>query len=287
MKAVHVRDIINRVALLCREANLYLPRDVLRALKKAREKEESFYGRAVLDQILENAEIAARDKIPLCQDCGATVVFAEIGQDVRITGGRFDEAIEQGIRKGYKESYLRKSMCHPFTRKNTGDNTPVILHTEIVSGDKLTIVVCPKGGGSENTSALKMLSPSQGLEGVKKFVLETIEKAGANPCPPIIVGVGIGGNFEKSALLAKKALLRPLNSRNIDPELAALEDELLEKINDLGIGPAGYGGKTTALAVHIEMFACHIASLPVAVNINCHAARHQAIKKILRRANAD
>ena len=252
---------------------------MLNSLRKARAEEESPLGRIVLAQILENAQIAAEEKVPICQDCGTAIVFLELGEELEITGGNLNlyAAIEEGVRRGYKEGYLRKSICHPFTRKNTGDNTPAMIYTDIVPGNKLKIMFCPKGGGSENMSAIKMLSPSDGIEGVKKFVIETVKSAGSNPCPPIVVGVGIGGTFERVALLAKKALLRPFGSQNTDSELAALEDELLEKINCLGIGPAGLGGSTTALSVHIEMLPCHIASLPVAININCHAARHKEV----------
>ena len=279
MRQIHYSEVIEVVAQLCQESNFYLPEDVLNSLRKARSEEKSPLGRTVLAQILENARIAAEEKVPICQDCGTAIVFLELGEELEITGGNLNlyAAIEEGVRRGYKEGYLRKSICHPFTRKNTGDNTPAMIYTDIVPGNKLKIIFCPKGGGSENMSAIKMLSPSEGIEGVKKFVIETVKSAGANPCPPIVVGVGIGGTFERVALLAKKALLRPFGSQNTDSELAALEDELLEEINYLGIGPAGLGGSTTALSVHIEMLPCHIASLPVAININCHAARHKEV----------
>ncbi|NQE53266.1 fumarate hydratase subunit alpha [ANME-1 cluster archaeon GoMg3.2] len=279
MRQIHYSEVIEVVAQLCQESNFYLPEDVLNSLRKARSEEKSPLGRIVLAQILENAQIAAEEKVPICQDCGTAIVFLELGEELEITGGNLNlyAAIEEGVRRGYKEGYLRKSICHPFTRKNTGDNTPAMIYTDIVPGNKLKIIFCPKGGGSENMSAIKMLSPSEGIEGVKKFVIETVKSAGANPCPPIVVGVGIGGTFERVALLAKKALLRPFGSQNTDTELAALEDELLEEINYLGIGPAGLGGSTTALSVHIEMQPCHIASLPVAININCHAARHKEV----------
>ncbi|MEA2052897.1 MAG: fumarate hydratase [Euryarchaeota archaeon] len=279
MRQIHYSEVIEVVAQLCQETNFYLPEDVLNSLRKARAEEESPLGRIVLAQILENAQIAAEEKVPICQDCGTAIVFLEVGEELELTGGNLNlyAAIEEGVRRGYKEGYLRKSICHPFTRKNTGDNTPAMIYTDIVPGNKLKIMFCPKGGGSENMSAIKMLSPSAGIEGVKKFVIETVKSAGPNPCPPIVVGVGIGGTFERVALLAKKALLRPFGSPNTDSELAALEDELLEKINYLGIGPAGLGGSTTALSVHIEMLPCHIASLPVAININCHAARHKEV----------
>jgi fumarate hydratase subunit alpha len=277
MRQIHYSEVIDVVAQLCQETNFSLPEDVLNSLMKARAEKESPLGRIVLDQIIENARIAAEEKVPICQDCGSAIVFLELGEKIEITGGNLYAAIEEGVRKGYKEGYLRKSICHPFTRKNTGDNTPAMIYTDIVPGNKLKIMFCPKGGGSENMSAIKMLSPSEGIEGVKKFVIETVKSAGSNPCPPIVVGVGIGGTFERVALLAKKALLRSVGSQNSDSELAALEDELLEKINYLGIGPAGLGGITTALSVHIEMLPCHIASLPVAININCHAARHKEV----------
>lgn len=279
MRQIHYSEVIEVVAQLCQETNFYLPEDVLNSLRKARSEEKSPLGRIVLAQILENAQIAAEEKVPICQDCGTAIVFLEVGEELELTGGNLNlyAAIEEGVRRGYKEGYLRKSICHPFTRKNTGDNTPAMIYTDIVPGNKLKIMFCPKGGGSENMSAIKMLSPSAGIEGVKKFVIETVKSAGANPCPPIVVGVGIGGTFERVALLAKKALLRPFGSQNTDTELAALEDELLEEINYLGIGPAGLGGSTTALSVHIEMQPCHIASLPVAININCHAARHKEV----------
>ncbi len=279
MRQIHYSAVIEVVAQLCQDTNFSLPEDVLNSLRQARSEEESPLGRIVLAQILENARIAAEEKVPICQDCGTAIVFLELGEELEITGGNLNlyAAIEEGVRRGYKEGYLRKSICHPFTRKNTGDNTPAMIYTDIVPGNKLKIMFCPKGGGSENMSAIKMLSPSEGIEGVKKFVIETVKSAGSNPCPPIVVGVGIGGTFERVALLAKKALLRPFGSQNTDSELAALEDELLEKINCLGIGPAGLGGSTTALSVHIEMLPCHIASLPVAININCHAARHKEV----------
>lgn len=277
MRRIHYSKVIEVVAQLCQETNFFLPEDVLNSLRKARAEEVSSLGRTVLDQILENAQIAAEERVPLCQDCGAAIVFLELGEEIEITGGNLYAAIEEGVRRGYKDGYLRKSMCHPFTRKNTGDNTPAMIYTDIVPGNKLKIIFCPKGGGSENMSAIKMLSPSEGIEGVKKFVRDTVKSAGSNPCPPIVVGVGIGGTFERVALLAKKALLRSVESHNKDPELAVLEEELLKEINSLGIGPAGLGGSTTALAVHIEMLPCHIASLPVAININCHAARHKEV----------
>lgn len=258
------------------EANYYLGPDVLEYFKKAKDEEISPAGKDIFDQLILNAEIAEKNQVPMCQDTGFAVVFLDIGQDVRITGGNIYDAVNDGVRKGYTGGYLRKSIVdHPFNRKNTGDNTPAVIHTEIVPGENLKITVAPKGGGSENMSAVKMLKPSEGLEGAKKFVIETVKAAGPNPCPPIIVGVGIGGTFEKCALLSKKALLRELGRPSRFPDIAELERDLLASINNLGIGPQGLGGRITALAVHVEIHPCHIASLPVAVNINCHAARHR------------
>ncbi|MCL6638205.1 MAG: fumarate hydratase [Firmicutes bacterium] len=276
MKTIHTDAVVEAVARLCQEANFNLGHDLVEAFKKAYEQELSLTGKEILQQLLQNAEIAAAESVPMCQDTGYAVVFVELGQDVRIEGGDFYEAINEGVRRGYAEGYLRKSIVgHPLERKNTGDNTPAVIHTKIVPGESLKIVVAPKGGGSENMSAIKMLKPAEGVEGVKKFVLETVKAAGPNPCPPMVIGVGIGGTMEKAALLAKEALLRELGEKSKHPDIAQLEDELLEEINKLGIGPQGLGGKTTALAVHIEIYAAHIASLPVAVNINCHAARHK------------
>jgi fumarate hydratase subunit alpha len=277
MKTIRYRDIVERVKDACMEANFKLAADVRTAVEKARIAEESPIGREILDRILENAAIAEREQIAICQDTGFAVCFVELGDRVSIEGGTLVDAINQGVREGYGEGYLRKSICHPLTRKNTGDNTPAIVHPELVPGDRLKILLAPKGSGSENMSRVAMLKPSDGLEGIKKLVIDQVRESGANPCPPIVVGVGIGGTMEKAALIAKKAMLRPIGSVNPDPELDALEAELLKKINDLGIGPQGLGGRTTALAVHIEVFPCHIASLPVAVNINCHASRHKEI----------
>ncbi|GAB6157498.1 fumarate hydratase [Desulfotomaculum varum] len=252
--------------------------DVIDSFKKSRQTEVSQSGKEILNILLENAAIAAAESLPMCQDTGVAVVFLELGQEVHIINGNLYEAVNQGVREGYQKGYLRKSLVgHPLARVNTGDNTPAVIHTKIVPGDCLKITVAPKGGGSENMSALKMLKPAEGIEGVKNFVLNTVQNAGPNPCPPLIIGVGIGGTMEKCALLAKEALLRPLGQSHPQPDIAALEKELLDKINKLGIGPAGLGGRTTALAVHIEIFGCHIASLPVAVNINCHAARHKSV----------
>lgn len=275
MKTVKFSEIVERVASMCQEANFDLGDDVVAAFKNFKKTEESPAGIEVLDQLLKNQEIAREEKIALCQDTGFAVFFVELGDDVKVEGGTLTEAINEGVRKGYGEGYLRKSICHPFTRKNTGDNTPAIIHVELVKGEHLKITIAPKGGGSENMSRVMMLKPSDGKEGIKNYIVQRVKESGANPCPPVIVGVGIGGTYEKAALIAKKSLLRPLGSSNPDPELDEMEKELLERINKLGIGPQGLGGRTTALAVHIEMHPCHIASLPLAVNINCHSSRHK------------
>jgi fumarate hydratase subunit alpha len=280
VREIDVKQIISAVENLCIESNCKLPGDVKRALEKALNNEASPLGREILKDILKNAQIAEQKNIPICQDTGFAVVFLSVGQEVRITGGNIVDAINEGVRRGYVNGYLRKSIvADPFlTRKNTGDNTPAIIHTDIVPGDKIKIVLAPKGGGSENMSALRMLKPADGVEGIKSFVLETVDKAGANPCPPIIVGVGVGGTIEVATLIAKKALLRPVGQHHPTPEVAKLEEELLAEINKLGIGPQGFGGTTTALAVHIETFPAHIATLPVAINIQCHAARHMEVE---------
>lgn len=277
MKEIRAEQITETVATLCVESNFYLGEDVLSALRAYREAEVSPVGREVLDQILENASIARDEQMPLCQDCGLTVIFLELGQEVHVAGGDLNEAVNEGVRRGYQAGYLRKSMVdQPFSaRINTKDNTPAVIHTTIVPGDTLRIVVAPKGGGSENMSQLGMLKPADGREGVIDFVVESVRKAGANPCPPIIVGVGVGGSAEKCVWLAKHSLLRTVGAANPDAELAALEAEILERVNRIGIGPQGFGGLTTALAVHAETFPCHIASMPVAVNIQCHSARHK------------
>lgn len=273
IKAYKIKDVIKELFL---EANFEIGEDVLSLLKKSKEKEKSEIGQAVLHQIIENDIIASTEKIAMCQDTGYAVLFIELGQEVLIVNGDFNEAVNQGVREAYNEGYLRKSVVEEplFERKNTKDNTPAIVHLEIVAGDKIKIAVMPKGFGSENMSTLKMLKPADGIEGVREFIIETVEKAGPNPCPPIIVGVGIGGTVEKAALIAKKSLLRSVNEHNGDDRYARFEKELLEDINKLGIGPAGLGGVTTALAVNIEFAPTHIAGLPVAVNICCHAARH-------------
>lgn len=276
VREIKYQDIVDTVARLCIEANCIIGEDVVDAFKRALQLEESPTGRDILKQLIENTEIAKNEMIPACQDTGTAVVFVELGSDVRITGGELFDAINKGVAKGYTEGYLRKSIvADPLRRKNTGDNTPAVIHTEIVSGDRLKITVVPKGGGSENMSEVKMLTPAHGWEGIKKFVVDRVLRSKANPCPPIIVGVGIGGNFEKVAYLAKKALLREIGSVHPDPFYAEKEKELLEEINKTGIGPQGFGGRMTALAVFIETYPCHIASMPVAVNINCHAARHK------------
>jgi fumarate hydratase subunit alpha len=258
------------------EANTVLGDDVVQALRRALDAEESETGRQVLEKMIENANIACREKMPICQDTGLAVVFVEAGQDVHIVGGDLRAAIEEGVRQAYADGYLRKSVCDPLTRKNTTDNTPAIIHIDIVAGDQLKITAMPKGGGSENMSAAQMLTPAAGIEGIKKFVIEKVARAGANPCPPVIVGVGIGGSLEEACILAKKALLRRVGEKNCrDERLAQMEKELYESVNKLGIGPAGLGGRISALAVHVEMMPCHIASLPVAVNIQCHVARHK------------
>ena len=275
MREINVKLITEEVRELCMEANTNLGEDVLQAFDRAMEKEESPLGLEILKELKENARIAKEERVAMCQDTGFAVVFVELGQDVHLIGGDLKEAIFEGVRQGYQDGYLRKSICHPFTRANTGDNTPAIIHTEIVSGDEVKITVAPKGGGSENMSRVIMLTPSDGVEGIKQYVLQRVKESGSNPCPPTIVGIGIGGTFEEAALLAKKSLLRPLGSKNADPELDQLEFDLLTEINKLGIGPQGLGGRTTSLAVHILMMPCHIASFPLAVNIQCHAQRHK------------
>ena len=278
MREIHTNQITTAVRNLCIDANTHLGEDVLEAFAKAMDQEVSPTGKDILEKLLENAGIAKAEDIPICQDTGFAVVFVEIGQEVHLVGGDLKEAINEGVRQGYQEGYLRKSVCHPFTRKNTGDNTPAVIHFDIVPGDGVKLILAPKGGGSENMSRVTMLTPAVGIQGVKDFVVQRVKESGANPCPPTIVGVGIGGTFETTALLAKKALLRPLGSENSDPELAALEQELYAEINALGIGPQGLGGRITSLAVHVNMMESHIASLPVAVNIQCHAARHKEIE---------
>jgi fumarate hydratase subunit alpha len=276
LREIRAKKIADTVARLSMEANFELERDVLEALKSGKGAESSPVGKEIFSQLLENARIASTERMPICQDTGLAVVFVDLGQDVHVTGGALNEAIDQGVRRGYTEGYLRKSVLgDPLKRVNTKDNTPAVIHTRIVPGDRLKLWVVPKGGGSENMSKIAMLKPADGVEGVKRFVVESVRVASANPCPPIVVGVGIGGSFEQCAMNAKRALLREIGSRHPDEYYAALEDELFQLVNDLGIGPMGLGGRITALAVHVEAAPCHIASLPVAVNLNCHAARHK------------
>ena len=277
MREISVETVKRTVARLCVEANCHLPEDVRARLRASRAQETWPVAQSVLDQILENDRIAHSQEVPICQDTGMACVFAEVGQEVHFTDGSLADAINEGVRWGYGEGYLRKSVVgDPLERKNTGDNTPAMIYYDMVPGDVCRITVAPKGFGSENMSQIKMLRPSDGVEGVKDFVLQVVEDAGPNPCPPIVVGVGIGGTFDKAALLAKQALLRPLNQPNDQPFYAALEEELLEKINQKGIGPQGFGGRTTALAVNICTMPTHIAGLPCAVNINCHVTRHKS-----------
>jgi len=275
MREIDVKLITEQVRDLCIQANIDLGEDVLQAFDRAIEKEESPVAVDILKELKENARIAKEEKVPICQDTGFAVVFIELGQDVHLVGGSLSEAIHEGVRRGYREGYLRKSICHPFTRTNSGDNTPAVIHTELVPGDRIKITLAPKGAGSENMSRVVMLTPSDGVEGIKRFVIQRVKESGSNPCPPTIVGVGIGGTMEQAALLAKKSLLRPLGSKNPSSELDQLESEMLAEINQLGIGPQGLGGRTTSLAVHVLMMPCHIASLPLAVNIQCHVQRHK------------
>ena len=275
MREIQAAEITKAVRDLFIDANCNLGEDVLAAYDRAIERDESPVAREVLRELKENARVAREEQSPICQDTGLAVLFVEVGQDVHVVGGDLRAAIDEGVRQGYGEGYLRKSACHPFTRANTKDNTPAVIHFDIVPGEKIRIVAVPKGGGAENMSRVDMLSPSAGLEGIQDFVVRRIEASGSNPCPPTVVGVGIGGTFERSALLAKKALMRRIGERNPDPRIAAAEVEVLERINRLGIGPMGYGGTTTSLDVFFEVEPCHIASLPVAVNVQCHAARHK------------
>jgi fumarate hydratase subunit alpha len=276
LREVSCDTITETVRRLFLEANTDLGADVLSAIEKSLAREESDLGRYALDKIVENAKIAREQSEPLCQDTGLAVLFVELGQDVHIVGGNFSEAVQEGVRQAYEEGFFRKSICDPLTRQNTGDNTPAVIHSEIVAGHSIKIMAMPKGGGSENMSSCMMLLPATGIEGLKRHVVETVVQAGSKPCPPVIVGVGVGGSMEESAILAKKALLRPVGQHNTkDDRLPTVESEILEEINRCGIGPQGYGGRTTALAVHIEMMPCHIACLPVTVNIQCHVARHR------------
>jgi len=279
MQDIDCKKITETISNLFQDACLHLPEDVLTALKKARETEESSVAKDVLDKIIENTEISNREEIPLCQDTGAAVIMLELGQEVHINGGELYDCINEGVRQGYEKGYLRKSMVRqPFSaRVNTKDNTPAIIHTDIVPGDKLKISVLPKGGGSENCSRLTVMPPARGRQGIIDFVVNLVEESGSNPCPPIIIGLGIGGTTDKTMAMAKKALLRKVGEPNPDPEVAELEKEILKRVNNLGIGPMGYGGRTTTLAVHAEVFPSHIASMPVAVNIQCWCARHKEI----------
>ena len=274
MREIDVSVITDAVERMCISANVHLPKDMQKGIKACRECEDGPIAQTILDQIIQNFETANTEEVPICQDTGMACIFVEVGQEVHFTGGYLYDAIHEGVRRGYTKGYLRKSVeADPIRRGNTGDNTPAMITVDIVPGDKVKITVAPKGFGSENMSALRMFKPSAGLQGIKDFIIETVEKAGPNPCPPIVVGVGIGGNFDHVALLAKKALLRPIDSHNEDPFYAQLEDEMLEKINQLGIGPQGFGGRTTALGLAIETAPTHVAGLPVAVNISCHATR--------------
>ena len=278
MREINVKEVENAVRNLSIEANYYVGQDIKEALIEFKKNEPFKIAEEVLDKIILNDEIACNEKMPMCQDTGMACVFLEIGQDVHFVGGLLEDAINEGVRRGYEEGYLRKSVVKdPIDRVNTKDNTPAIIYYDIVSGDKVKITLAPKGFGSENMSRIGMLKPADGLEGVKKFIIDTVEQAGPNPCPPMVIGVGIGGTFDKAAYLAKKALLRPINVRNSNEFYKNLEEELLEKINKLGIGPQGFGGRTTALGLNIETYPTHIAGLPVAVNINCHATRHKDI----------
>jgi fumarate hydratase subunit alpha len=275
LREINICDVIDVVKRLCIEANYNISEDIRSSIEKAIYEEKKELPKEILNKILQNAQIAKAEAVPMCQDTGMACIFVEIGQDVHICGGSLEEAINEGVRRGYEEGYLRKSVVKdPIHRVNTKDNTPAIINYEIKPGDKLKITVAPKGFGSENMSQLKMLKPSDGIEGVKEFILKTVMEAGSNPCPPIVVGVGIGGTFDRAALLAKKALLRPIDIRNSDSYYESIENEMLKKINETNIGPQGFGGITTALAVNIETYPTHIAGLPVAVNINCHATRH-------------
>lgn len=278
MKEISYEKIVEEVKTMCMESNYNLGEDVYSAFKQALQTERSETGKEVLTQLIDNADIAKAERVPMCQDTGTAVFMVEVGQDCHITGGRLVDAINEGVEKGYNDGYLRNSMVYnPMNRKNTGNNTPAIVHIDLVGGEELTLHMTAKGGGAENMSALKMLKPSDGMEGVKEYILSIVKEAGPNACPPLVVGIGIGGNFERCAFLAKKSLFRPLGVRHEDPAVAELELELMEQINRLGIGPQGMGGSTTALDVKVELESCHIAALPVAVNLNCHASRHQTI----------
>ena len=276
MREINVGQLTDAIERLCIEANVHLPEDVKERIRSCRAEESWDLAGGVLDNIIENFEIADADEVPVCQDTGMACVFLKIGQDVHLTGGSLSEAVDEGVRRGYEKGFLRKSVVRdPVRRGNTGDNTPAMLYTEIVPGDTVEVTVAPKGFGSENMSAIRMFKPSAGIEGIKDFILETVKNAGPNPCPPMVVGVGIGGTFDKAALIAKKALMRPFGEHHPDPFYRELEEEMLEKVNALGIGPQGFGGRTTALALHIETMPTHIAGMPCAININCHVTRHK------------
>ena len=274
MREINTSLVTETVRDLFLKAAFHLGSDVISAFERGEREEESPVGREIFSRLLENARIAETEKIPLCQDTGLGIIFIELGQDVRITGGYLKDAVEEGVRQAYDQGHLRKSVCHPLTRANTGDNTPVVIHFDVVPGDHLKITAVPKGGGSENMSRVFMLKPADGWAGIKQRVVETVSEAGPNPCPPIVVGVAVGGSFELAAREAKKTLLRPLGSPNPDPEVGRLEAELLEAVNDTGVGPQGLGGRITALDLHLKIMPCHIASLPLAVNIQCHSSRH-------------
>lgn len=278
MRTIKAEDVVNAVAHMCVHANRHLPEDVRKSFAACAAKETAPAAKEIFRQLVENYELAEQSGLPLCQDTGTAVLFADMGEEVRIEGMNIRDAINEGVRKGYEEGKLRKSMCDPFTRANTKDNTPAVIHFDIVPGDKLKISFLAKGGGSENMSRVTMLAPAQGWEGIKKFVLQRVAEAGPNPCPPTIIGVGIGGTFDYAPILAKKALMRKLGDTNPDPKLDAMEKELLQEINKLGVGPMGLGGKTTSLDVKIAAAPCHIASLPLAVNVQCHSARHEEVE---------
>lgn len=276
MREIKASTITDAIERLCMEANQVLPQDIKDAISTCRSQEDGDIACGILDNIIENYQIAENEQVPICQDTGMACVFLEIGQDVHITDGDLTEAVNEGVRRGYTKGYLRKSVVKdPVRRGNTGDNTPAMLYTEIVPGEQIKVTVGPKGFGSENMSAIRMFKPSAGIQGIKDFIIETVETAGPNPCPPMVVGVGIGGTFDKAALLAKKALMRPVDTSNPDPYYADLEKEMLQKINELGIGPQGFGGRTTAIGLNIETMPTHIAGMPCAINISCHVTRHK------------
>lgn len=278
MREIEVNEIIDAVRELCIRANCVLNDDVYNALEAAKNTEKSPIGKEILCQLTDNADIAKNENVPICQDTGMAIVFVELGQEVHIKGGLLTDAINEGVRRGYRDGYLRKSVVSdPFIRENTKDNTPAIIHYDIVEGDKIKIIVAPKGFGSENMSKIYMLKPSAGIEGAKDAIVQAVDEAGPNPCPPMVVGVGVGGNFEMAALLAKKALLRPIGSHSDKPHLREMEEEILERMNSLGIGPQGLGGVTTVLGVNVESFPTHIAGMPIAVNISCHVTRHAEV----------